>query len=166
MIKLLHLLLPSTQLPKTYSTVKQVLRQKSEIKVVKYCRSCDNVVDGKFCQNNTCVEYNNKRSNFNTLTSCKLHKQIENIIKKYYDAYLISSLINSQSDITKSRFYKKLNPQQQNNSLNLMIRTDGVPLVNSSGLEAWPVFCSILEFPKKLRNSIFNSLISSNCNVL
>ncbi len=161
LLKLLQFLLPpSNNLPKTKKRLKKLFCNVDDIKINKHCSKCMGIVVDKVCNNISCIEYE-AACEIDTFTFCKIKSQIENILQYYHDTLKGENMVTDDTlDITNSSYYKNLKTNQNQPSINLMISTDGISLVKSANLNTWPVSCSILEFPNRLRNSIFNCLIS------
>ena len=146
LLELLHFLLSENNLPKSKEKFDYIFKKGNIVKIDKYCLHCCALTKEIVCENASCILFNKKVNTFNYYSHCKLAPQIKEFMSHYFEDYE-RHVFNHTSDITRCNYYNRIHVNQQKPSLNLVVATDGISLVNSANFECWPVFCSILELP-------------------
>ena len=129
------------------------------IKEEKFCSSCKRYLAiNEHCEEPGCIKKFKalrKSNRENTLQFVDMSLQLSCVVQKFHREianYREQETINH--DFTDTTYYKSICKD-----LNLYMFTDGVPVTKSPSTSVWPVFCSLIELPPKLRDSRQNKII-------
>jgi hypothetical protein len=159
LVQLIRMIIPSeNSLPKSFNKVFSKLSDiKTNINVIKYCKICREQLDNnQECVNDECDNYSNKQFGFDTFHYVDIKPQLTDIINSYWPSikeYRENDL--QYMDFINSSFYKK-----EENTFQICVYTDGVPIFKNPSKSAWPVFASIVELPPSLRESRKSKIIA------
>ena len=158
---MIKLLLPSSNsLAKSFSKMEsEYLNIKEVIKEERFCSVCKKSIDqDEKCEEPNCVEkMNSLRSSVkeNSLQYVDMRFQLSCVVQTFHEE--ISQYRQKENaifDLTDTSYYKSICKD-----INLYMFTDGVPVTKSPSTSVWPVFCSLIELPPKLRDSRQNKII-------
>ena len=161
LLTMIKLLRPSSHnLPKSFSKMEaEYLNIKESIKEEKFCSSCKkSIAKDENCKDPNCIEKTNSlrssmRENF--LQYVDMRFQISCVVQIFYQEIVrYRQKENTNLDFKDNNYYKSICKD-----LNLYMFTDGVPVTKSPSTSVWPVFCSLIELPPKLRDSRQNKII-------
>lgn len=159
LVQLIRMIIPSeNSLPKSFNKVFSKLSDiKTNIKVINYCKICREELNNNHeCVNDDCNNYSNKQFGFDSFHYVDIKPQLTDILNSYYPSikeYRESDL--QYMDFINSSFYKK-----EENTFQICVYTDGVPIFKNPSKSAWPVFASIVELPPSLRESRKSKIIA------
>jgi hypothetical protein len=154
LVKILLLLLPkNSKLPKTYSQVLSLTEiDKLEIDETKYCGNCKLELTTNNCD---CESFEGNQ--FDQFYSVSIKPQLQILMNNYY-SFIIEYEKSEKNfiDLIESNYYVENHNQ---NSISLMIYTDGISVFKNPGKSIWPVFMKVCELPPQLRQSKLNTVI-------
>ena len=119
-----------------------------------FCQVCDTNLTEEF----NCLKCKKVQIEFNIFSFVSIVDQLKSLVNSNFDK--ITSLAKEKRncvDLLDGEYYSKI---KKENTLHLMIVSDGVRLANSSIAEFWPVFVSLVELPRHLRESKANKMIA------
>ena len=151
MVKLLFLLLPAiNKLPKTFRKINSNCNYNSNgaTSIFYYCNQCNNEIEDTKQACESCGLLN-KKEKLNSFYFVDFEEQIRNIIIANGDQISdFKSRKRNFFDLADSKFFVS-----DENTINLMMYTDGLTLDKSNKKTIWPVICNIIDVPPSLRNS-------------
>jgi hypothetical protein len=162
-----HLLPIGSNMPKTIHKLKQCVGiEKVALKEKRYCQVCKSEMftsnfkgskknDWK-CNNKDCQGSNNVE--YDSFFYVDIAPQLEDLVKSNFE--VIKSYSNEKRqniDLIDGLYYSAL---KKENTLHLMVFSDGTPIKKSTYKQFWPVFVGICELPRILRESFRNKIIS------
>lgn len=160
LLNLIRFMLPLiNKLPKTLNKLFRAVSM-NPINIIekKYCNICSNQLNNQdICVNTMCSKNNTIIQKYNLLSFVNIYQQIERFLNK--NMPMILEYVNKERkfvDLIDGDRYKNI---KEKNTLNFMIYSDGIKLADSSLSDYWPIFLSIVELPRSLRDSIRNKII-------
>jgi hypothetical protein len=149
----------SNKLPKSfYKLMKMTTQCEYKLKHLEFCQSCKSkLTKNKKCTNRCCQQFSSQQSSFDCFTYVNLIYQIRNTIEKNYKEIIeYKKSKRNFKDILDGESYKRKDQNCNENTICLIVYTDGVQVTKNSTIEVWPIICSIIELPPLIRNSVKN----------
>ena len=154
-------------LPKTFNKLKESIGlDKIEMKEIKYCPECNaeiadecTIRNGKsfsHCSNTSCREL--KINNYDSFFFVDIEPQLKDLIEINFEIInKYSNETRDHLDLIDGSYYNMI---RKENTLHLMVFSDGTPIKKSTYKQFWPVFVGICELPRSMRESIRNKILS------
>lgn len=163
LFKLILLFCPITHIiPNSfYKLMKKTMPKDIVLTNELYCQKCNNKLDNlKNCSIVSCKNFLKKQTSYDSFTYVNMDNQLKDIIFLQHRNIIKAKTMKRRFvDILDGEKYRNNCLTERENTLNLIVYTDGVQLTNSSKIEVWPIACSIIELPPIIRNSVANKLI-------
>lgn len=155
-----HILPIGSNMPKSFEKLKKSLGlDKVALREKRFCQECKSeIFESNECKCNksncigkTCVE-------FDSLFYVDVKPQLEDLVKSNFE--IINNYSNEKResiDLIDGLYYSTI---KKENTLHLMVFSDGTPIKKSTYKQFWPVFVGLCELPRNLRESIQNKIVS------